>query len=104
MVPLAVPELGMSRHLPASRTVPSGFTVHCCAACPSQVHITTGLPFAVLSLLSSTHRPGISDTTGPAGSVHFWLALPLHDEIQSWVPLYPVDDPARHFPAVPLTT
>src|SRR5216684_1329975 len=81
--PLAVPEPGMSRHLPEKRSVPSGCTVQFCAACPLHDAMTTGLPSAVLAPWSFRHMPGTSDTTGPAGRVHFWLTLPLQEEIHA---------------------
>ena len=83
-VPLADPCRARPGTYRRTARVPSGWTVQFCAACPPHAEVTTGFPAAVLATLVRSGRcPGPRDTTGPAGSVHFWLAWPLHAEIQA---------------------
>ena len=55
----APPLLGLPnvRHLPRTRTVPSGSKVHACAVSSLQVYTWIGLPFVVRAPVSSTHLP-----------------------------------------------
>src|SRR5690242_16783098 len=70
-VPLAVPLLVTSRHLPSAVRLPLVFTVHFCALVPLQVYSWMGVPSAVPLLRMSTHLPArpVIGPVRPGGGV-----------------------------------
>src|ERR1700730_4372849 len=85
--------------MPWTRTVPSGSAVQACAAPPLHSCRSIGLPELVPFPASSRQLPGICDTTGPAGSVHFWFARPVHDQTCAATPLAALEPvSSRHRP------
>src|SRR5215470_16207981 len=85
-VPLVLPRRLTSRHLPLTRTVPSGSASQACAGVPLQAQTSTLVLFADWLPLASRHIPGICETIGPAGMLQDWFAYPLHGPSSTLVP------------------